>query len=114
MVGTALASEEAALKSQVAEAETEVGKASKAVEESEAETKRLQDAIAAKAEEITAKTAKAEEDEASVSNCEKGLKIAQKSQEAFATEAGKVKDEREQVAKVMSDDFNFLKDSPPA
>jgi len=114
MVGAALVGEEASLKGKAAEAEAEANKASQAAADAEAETKRIDDAIAAKAEDITAKTAKAEEAEASAKACQGNLKAAQKAKADFDGDAATVKDERDEVAKIISDDFNLVRDSPPA
>jgi len=114
MVGAALVGEEASLKSKVAEAEAGSNKASQTVADAEAETKRIEDAIAAKAEEITAKTAKAEEAGATLKTCYGSLKAAEKAKADFDGDAAKVKDERDEVAKVINDDFNLVRDNPPA
>lgn len=113
MLGVALGGEETALKGNVAGADAGVADASAGVAESEAATKGLDDAIAAKADEIKAKEAKRKEDGTNVQATEADLKTAQKAQKGFEDEIGKVREQKDILDKLVGEDFTVLKDNPP-
>lgn len=114
MLESLLKRQEAAIKSHVQEEESKADAASSALAAFYTETKQLEDALAAKEEDIKGKEQKLSQDTAAEHACSSLLQAATKAQASLRAEIDKMKSEQEAFEKLNTEHFKVIRDDPPA